>query len=154
MTEWCGTGAALANCESRNFSEFSDVRKTQHFFSEMFFGHCSDTLSTRGNTVVTTRSCENYHDSSKRTSENPEKLPDSQFPSAGTAVATAVRTAVGTAVFYSSDHQMNARVIFQVNNILTRQIATRQGRICYYKEYSNRMLGLRHLEYPPRRDGR
>jgi len=43
-------------------------------FSEMFFGHCSDTLSTRGNTVATTRSCENYHNSSKQTSENPEKL--------------------------------------------------------------------------------
>ena len=40
----------------------------------MFFGHCSDTLSTRGNTVATTRGRENYHKSSKRTSENPDFL--------------------------------------------------------------------------------
>ena len=62
------SGAALANCESCNFSGFPDVRKTQHSFSEMFFGHCSDTLSTRGNTVATTRSCENYRKSLKQDS--------------------------------------------------------------------------------------
>ena len=83
VREGGSTGAALPKNESCNFSGFSDVRKTQHFFSEMFFGHCSDTLSTRGNTVATTRSRENYHKSSKRTSENTEKLQDSQFVSAG-----------------------------------------------------------------------
>ena len=40
----------------------------------MIFGHTSDTLSTRGNTVVMTRRYENYHNSSKRRSENPESL--------------------------------------------------------------------------------
>ena len=68
-------------------SGFSDVRKTQHFFSDLFFGHCSDTLSTRGNTVAPTRGRKNHHNSLKRTSDNPEKLQDSFFGSAGTVSA-------------------------------------------------------------------
>ena len=52
--------------------------KNTTFVSEMFFGHGSDTLSTRGNTATTARSRENYHNSLKRTSGNPEKLPENK----------------------------------------------------------------------------
>ena len=50
-------------------SGFLDVWKTKHFCSEVTSGHCSDAFSARGNTVTatTTRSCENYNNSFKRT---------------------------------------------------------------------------------------
>ena len=47
-------------------------KQYQLFFSDLFFGHSSDTLSTRAYAAVMTRSCEIYHNSSKRRSENPE----------------------------------------------------------------------------------
>ena len=55
-------------------------RQTNYFYSEMIFGHSSDTLSTRAYAAVMTRRYEINHNSSKRRSDNPEMSPNKRLP--------------------------------------------------------------------------
>ena len=70
--EICPNRSKQTSGNPENLSENQPDRKTNSFFSEMFFGRSSDTLSTRAYAGVMTRRYEMYHNSSKRRSANPD----------------------------------------------------------------------------------